>query len=227
MKLNHLAAMVVACALPAAANAATVIYTSATIPLTATDFTNTPLALQQFDPTLGTLTGIEVSLTGNVSSTIMFENLGSAGTITGSSMAQLTLTRPDSSTIVIALPTQTRTASEGAFDGVIDFSGTSGDTFSGVNGTATNISFLTSPADFTLFTGTGFVDAFLSGHGTSSASGPGNLATIVNTSAGGFATIAYTYNSLVPEPAAWALMIVGFGGIGAMLRDQRNRLTPV
>ena len=28
----------------------------------------------------------------------------------------------------------------------------------------------------------------------------------------------------VPEPAAWALMLVGFGGLGAALRHRRRRL---
>jgi hypothetical protein len=31
----------------------------------------------------------------------------------------------------------------------------------------------------------------------------------------------------VPEPASWALMLVGFGGLGAMLRANRRRLAVV
>jgi hypothetical protein len=31
----------------------------------------------------------------------------------------------------------------------------------------------------------------------------------------------------VPEPASWALMILGFGGAGAMLRSNRRRMLPV
>ncbi len=30
--------------------------------------------------------------------------------------------------------------------------------------------------------------------------------------------------ALVPEPASWALLIVGFGGVGALLRDRRRRM---
>jgi hypothetical protein len=28
----------------------------------------------------------------------------------------------------------------------------------------------------------------------------------------------------IPEPATWAMMIIGFGGVGAMMRQRRNRL---
>lgn len=30
----------------------------------------------------------------------------------------------------------------------------------------------------------------------------------------------------IPEPTAWMLMILGFGGVGAMLRQRRHRLAP-
>ena len=36
---------------------------------------------------------------------------------------------------------------------------------------------------------------------------------------------AFAFASNVPEPGAWALMIIGFGGIGAAMRRRRN--TPV
>jgi hypothetical protein len=42
---------------------------------------------------------------------------------------------------------------------------------------------------------------------------------------GSFAgTIAFAPNRAVPEPASWALMILGFGGIGATLRRRQARL---
>lgn len=37
--------------------------------------------------------------------------------------------------------------------------------------------------------------------------------------------VAGTFAGVVPEPGTWALMILGFGGAGAMLRSRRRELT--
>lgn len=36
--------------------------------------------------------------------------------------------------------------------------------------------------------------------------------------------VVVPFGTAVPEPAAWALMIAGFGGVGAMMRQRRQRL---
>jgi hypothetical protein len=36
-----------------------------------------------------------------------------------------------------------------------------------------------------------------------------------------------TYNNGVPEPATWAMMLVGFGGLGLAMRSRRKTLTAV
>ena len=36
-------------------------------------------------------------------------------------------------------------------------------------------------------------------------------------------SVVYGYQVTVPEPATWAIMLVGFGGLGAVMRTQRRR----
>jgi hypothetical protein len=41
-----------------------------------------------------------------------------------------------------------------------------------------------------------------------------------------FTDVTFTAQA-VPEPAAWAMMLVGFGGIGAMLRSAKRKFSGV
>jgi hypothetical protein len=79
-----------------------------------------------------------------------------------------------------------------------DFSQTFGPLLSGVNFTTQTISFSTTTAGHLVF----------SEHGPSDQQG--NLLDNVKLTAG------------VPEPATWAMMLVGFGGMGALLRSRRR-----
>jgi hypothetical protein len=40
-------------------------------------------------------------------------------------------------------------------------------------------------------------------------------------------TLIYTYIPAVPEPAAWAMMLVGLGAVGTSIRYRRRRQTNV
>ena len=205
------------------ASAATVMFTSNVISLQPTNFDST-LFLPQFDSSLGTLQSVSVTLFGNLMGTVQAESLdASPSTINTNLSSILTLSRPaGGGVIVITTPLAANSFNASAFDGTIDFAGTSGITYPGLTAMANNTTLLTALADLALFTGLGTVNADLSAVGASSANGAGNIVTQFNTQAGAYAEVTYTYATPgIPEPATWAFMIMGFGAAGSIVRRRR------
>ncbi len=194
------------------------------VPLTTTNFTRSFL-VPKFDTALGTLQSVQFVLNGMVVSTIRFESLDAApSTVTGTAAATVTLTRPDNTTLVAVVPTQTRTATQTAYDGVTDFGGTSGDTFAGLTGsTLADSGLLTSAADLALFSGTAGSTIALpvTAAGSSTATGPGNIVAQINTQAAADVTVTYVYDvptTTVPEPASLVLLGASLAGAGLLRR---------
>lgn len=168
------------------------------IPFQTTNW-NSTVSVSKFDPELGILTSIYFELSGDVAGSAAIESLDASPiTVNTTYQAEITLTRPDLSVLVVATPFTSFQDNLTAFDGTIDFAGTSGITHAGiqVNDTVST----TSPppiSDLALFTGApgnpGMIVLPIDAAGTSTASGSGNLITQFLTEAGADVEVCYNY----------------------------------
>ncbi|WP_394790110.1 choice-of-anchor E domain-containing protein [Rhodoferax sp.] len=201
-------------ALTSLAQAASISYTSNTAPLDYTDW-DYSLSLQKFNTSLGSLNSITITLYGETDGNIRLESTDAAPSALSASLSSmLTLTRPDLTTLVVTTPLTPVSFNASAYDGTLDWAGTSGQTWLNLTANAKNFVNTSSAADKALFSGPGFVLTPLHAAGLSAASGSGNFAFDNDTQATAFATITYNY-APVPEPASWALMV---GGLALLAR---------
>jgi len=177
---------------------------TASIPLQATNW-NQSMTFPKFDPALGQLVSIDFTLGGHIEGQARAESLDSSPTVvTLNFQADITLTRPDLSVIVVTIPIATFNDTFTAFDGVLDFGGTSGTTHSGITANASNSASSPRPlSDLVLFTGLpnapGTITLPVTAAGTSIAQGSGNVASLFNTSASATCTVCYNFINTPPN----------------------------
>lgn len=191
--------------------------------LSGTNWSDT-LSLTKFDSNLGFLKSITFSLVGQVQGTGKAESQDtSASDVTLSLSSLLTLYRPDNSVLVVANPVFSETFALSAFDGTIDFAGTSGASTGLRSSTGSNSFISYSSSDFGLFSsdGLGFINLGLNATGASSGSGSGNLLTQFETAAAGRLTVTYEYISAVPEPETYLMMLTGLALAGVVARRRK------
>ena len=187
------------------------------------------MSLPQFDPSLfggATLIGVKIELQGNVGGTIRFENRSpSAGTVTAKLEAQIKLFDPvSSSELVSVIPSASQIEALPGFDGIRDWSGTSGRSYT--NLTASDMQMATLPSSsFATYIGSGMVNLPVSATGKSSVTGSGNVSFLLNTLATSSAQITYFYeDAVVPEPAT-VVIWSALAGVGLVYaRRQRRRV---
>lgn len=196
---------------------------TASIPLTTTNWTSS-VTIPKFDPALGTLQSIFVELRGTIAGAAKVESLDSSGSVVMLAFqGQITLTRPDLSPLVVTLPVANFTDSLTAFDGTIDFAGTSGKTHPGINTSLTNT--VTSPppaGDLALFTGPignpGTIVLPVTAQGTSIATGSGNLISQFNQQAS--ADVRVCYNFLPNTPPTFTCPGLQMASVGVPMSFQ-------
>lgn len=180
----------------------------ATLSPQATDFSDQPLAFAQFDPSLGKLQSVRIVMHSTIQLTQQYENTSDKDqSIRSRQTLDFILELPDGTTPILNDRQSTsRTYSAGAFDGDIDFDGTSGST-TDYEITSTNQKLLKSRAKLAMFTGSGLASIFLSADGTFTASNKQNqLVAQAQAFAGADVQIIYNYIAAVPVPEP-----VGYG----------------
>lgn len=176
---------------------------SATLPLRATDWVDS-VALPRFDGSLGELRSVELRVEAHLEGTAELENLtGSPASLSTMLAALVTLARPapGGTVITTAQPSQPRTDNLGAFDGIVDHAGASGSETTLTDDHTSTIS-LVSPADLTLFTGTGSITLPAAGTDTSTGPTGPDAAVDLSTRVGATVTVTYTYitDTRPPDP---------------------------
>jgi hypothetical protein len=209
------------------AQAGTIVFSDTHV-MTTTNW-NATLTFPKFNPSLGSLTGIDFFLQGEVAGNVRFESRDAEPTRVKTNLqAEITLFRPDNSTIVATTPVEANSDSVMAYDHLLDFGGTSGRTYLGLTASASNSVDSPPPAsDLALFTGLGTIALPIAAVGTSNGSGSGNLTLWFQTQAAALGRVTYTYDETppVPEASSLALLLVGCGftALGGALGRLRKK----
>jgi hypothetical protein len=163
-----------------------------------TNFSQTQ-SVAQFNPALGTLTGVEIINDGTLTSDLKVENDDSASaTIAGNVNATLSLAA-GGLTPVNATVANSNSATLAASDGTDDFAGASGRDFGSQSNNGTNdVTFNANSNDLSAFIGTGTVSLTEAAQVTSSITGAGNLMAAVRSQASANVRIIYHYESGAP-----------------------------
>jgi hypothetical protein len=185
--------------LTASASAQTQQCFTASVPLQPTNWNQT-VSIPKFDPNLGTLQQIQFSITGHSVGSARAESLDAApSNVTLTFQNTITLTRPDLSVIVVAIPQAMFNDTLQAFDGVIDFAGPSGVSHNNLMAMASNGAVSPPPgSDLALFTGVGNIVLPITAVGTSSATGAGNLISQFTSQASADVQVCYLYQPNTP-----------------------------
>jgi hypothetical protein len=187
-----------------------------TIPLTSTDFTQ-EIEYNLFDTQGGTRTleSVEITLLAEASAVAEAENrsTSSGSSVTATVSAIIALIDLAGDTIVSAAPYETASKILGVFDGQIDFAGTSGAQFVGLDSSQTDSRFSMDIATLLAYTGTGTTTSTIDfkADALSSVTGGGNLLSGITTIAGGSVSIEYTFSDSVEVSAPAHLALLGMG----------------
>jgi hypothetical protein len=150
------------------------------------------------------LTGVCVTLDGHEFGFVGLENYEAfPKTLTSVFTAKLSLLRPDLSPLVAVQPVVPTSDPVTAFDGVVDYAGTSGLTITGLAAAAADSLCLSSPADLALFSGAGTIGLPCTALNLCTQSGANSWTFGIQTYAVGKVTYNYVDCATPAHPATW------------------------
>lgn len=176
------------------------------------------LNFSKFDSSLGTLTGVTFAIEGGVFGSVDYESRdASASNVTANLAALLELTGgPTGQLLVEVTPLASVLESVTAFDGVIDFGGTSGNSLGNLTASASENASYSEQALLDFFTGTGTIDLSLSAQAQSEVTGPGNIISALTTEAEASVVVTYIYEENNPQTVPEPTSVLGLGLMGSL-----------
>jgi hypothetical protein len=164
---------------------------TANFPSTVTDWSATRPILQ-FDPALGTLKSVDITIAGQVVSSIKTESLDrEPQTVTGEVGGTITVELPGK-TLQAKPLAKAGTFDAAPYDGTSDFAGLSGHDF-GTTAVSDSATGKITAAVLAQYVGTGNVDASATVAALSRTTGGGNVLNEIRTTASADVTVVYTY----------------------------------
>ncbi|MBG1271480.1 choice-of-anchor E domain-containing protein [Nostoc sp. WHI] len=204
-----------------AANAASLSYTSF-IDYELTDIIDTPLSIQKFNSSLGTLKGVTIGFTGDLLGNAGFENRSKSSTNVTVTLASELSLKLNNQFLFGLNPEDSFTYPVPRYDGITDYSGASGKTLSNLTATQSNTQSFTNAQFLQSFIGNGNVDFLFSASAKSLVTGSGNMSSYFDTLAKANIKVTYDYDEMtsIPEPST----TLGVGLIaGLFLLSQRKK----
>jgi len=177
--------------------------------------------VQQFNPSYGTLTGVQLQLTTTIRSTPRMENLDAVPrTLVGGSSGSLSLTRTGSATpLLTAQGSVTITNTVTAFDGTIDYGGATGNYGSGFSAppisaqAIAGVQLPSGSADFQSFVGTSYATLGFAASATPIATGASSISSSITSEVGAEVKVIYTYTPFVASVAGTVWVDVNQDGL--------------